>query len=100
MEIVQLLEACLKVKLKLNSWIKDKSKYWKNGSVETGGPGGGCSSSPPLIFVKFCFLWIEKNSAKVKNSTKNYKVSWNSSKSIDIYNIIIELDTKDGIFCQ
>ena len=31
-----------------------------------------------------------------KNS-KSYKTSWNSSKFIDIYNIIIDLDTRDGI---
>ena len=29
-----------------------------------------------------------------------YKTSWNSSKFIDIYNIIVELSTRDGMSCQ
>ena len=45
-----------------------------------------------LIFAKFCFLWIEKNSVKAK--VTNYKASWNSPKFIDIYNIITELDIR------
>ena len=54
----------------------------------------------PQIFAKFNFLWTEKeNSVKVKNST-NYKTSWNSSKFVDIYNMIIELNARDGIPCQ
>ena len=28
---------------------------------------------------------------------QSYKTSWNSSKFIDIYNIIIDRDTRDGI---
>ena len=28
---------------------------------------------------------------------QNYKPSWSSSKFIDIYNIIIDLNTRDGI---
>ena len=28
---------------------------------------------------------------------ENYKTSWNSSKLIDIYNIIVELDARDDI---
>ena len=31
---------------------------------------------------------------------ENYKTRWNSSKFADIYNIIIELNTRDGISCQ
>ena len=33
---------------------------------------------------------------------QSYKTSWNSSKFIDIYSIIIDLDTRDGILsvCQ
>ena len=36
--------------------------------VAGGGWGGTCS--PTQIFVKFYFLWIERNSVKVKNSPK------------------------------
>ena len=39
---------------------------------------------------------IENNIVEVKNSP-NYKTSWNFSKFIDIYNIITDLDTRDGI---
>ena len=31
---------------------------------------------------------------------QNFKISWNSSKFIDIYNIIIELNARDGVSCQ
>ena len=41
----------------------------------------------------FYFWWIEKNSVKVKNSTKLD----DSLKFIDVYNIIIDLDARDGI---
>ena len=55
---------------------------------------GGAAA--PQIFGKFYFLWIERNSVKVK-IVENYKTSWNSSKLIDIYNIIVELDARDDI---
>ena len=48
--------------------------------VETGGAGG---LESPQIFANLYFSWIEKNSAKVRNSTK-FKTSWNPSKVFDI----------------
>ena len=35
--------------------------------------GGGGGDAAPQIFARLFFLWIEKNSAKVKNSTKLQK---------------------------
>ena len=35
-----------------------------------GGGGVGGGSPPPPNFAKFYFLWIEKNSVKVKYGTK------------------------------
>ena len=61
------------------------------------GWGGGLGRwSLPQIFDKFYFLKIEKKVLKWK-IIQNYKTSRNSSKFIDIYNIIIDLDMRDGI---
>ena len=48
------------------------------------------------IFAKFYFSWLKKLVLKSK-IVQNYKTSWDFSKFIDIYNIIIDLDTTDGI---
>ena len=48
------------------------------------------------IFAKFYFSWLKKIVLKSK-IVQNYKTSWDFSKFIDIYNIIIDLDTTDGI---
>ena len=47
---------------------------------------------PPQIFPKIYFIWIKKNSVKVKISIK-LQSCWNSSKFTDIYNIV-ELDIR------
>ena len=39
---------------------------------------------------------IEKNIVQ-STMVQNYKTRWNFSKFIDIYDIIIDLDTRDGI---
>ena len=48
------------------------------------------------IFAKFYFSWLKKVVLKSK-IVQNYKTSSNFSKCIDIYNIIIDLGTRDGI---
>ena len=48
--------------------------------------GLGCVD--PRFLLNSFFLCIEKNSVKVKNSTK-YKIRCNSLKLIDTYNIIL-----------
>ena len=62
--------------------------------VETGGTGG--LQPPPQIFPNFYFWSIEKIMLKWK-VVQNYKTSLDSSKFIDIYNIIIVLDTREDI---
>ena len=59
-----------------------------------GGLGGG-GLQPIQIFANFYFWSIEKIVLKWK-VVQNYKTSLNSSKFIDIYNIIV-LDTRDDI---
>ena len=52
------------------SFMSNLNTFWPFSSsrpVEIGGRGGGFS--PPKFYLIF-FLWIEKNSVKVKNSTK------------------------------
>ena len=49
---------------------------------------------PHQIIAKFYLIALKWK------IVQNYKMSWNSSKFIDIYNIIIELNTRDGISCQ
>ena len=49
-----------------------------------------------VIFAKLCFSLLKKIMLKSK-IVHNYKTSWNFSKFIDIYNIIIDLGTRDGI---
>ena len=48
------------------------------------------------IFAKFYFSWLKKVVLKSK-IVQNYKTSSNFSKFIDIYKIIIDLGTRDGI---
>ena len=50
-------------------------------------------------FAKFYFLSIEKKNVLKWKIAQNYKTR-NFSKFIDIYNIIIEFNTRDGISCQ
>ena len=59
------------------------------------GRGGWGSCSPPQIFAKLCFSLLKQIMLKSK-IVHNYKTSWNFSKFIDIYNIIIDLGTRDG----
>ena len=76
------------------SFYKQSIKHaTKDRPVEIGGPGG---SSPPGFLLNFAFHRLKKIELKWK-IVQNYKTSWNSSKFIDIYNIIIGLDTRDGI---
>ena len=51
---------------------------------------------PPRFFLTAIFDELKKIVLKWK-IVQSYKTSWNSSKFIDIYNIIIDLDTRDGI---
>ena len=50
-------------------------------------------------FTKFYFYESKKIVLKWK-IVQSYKTSWNPSKFIDIYNITIELDSRDGLSCQ
>ena len=59
--------------------------------VETGGHGG---LQPPSFLLSSIFDKLKKTVLKWK-IVQNYKTSWNSSKFIDISNIIIDLDTRD-----
>ena len=59
-----------------------------------GGAGGGCR--PPSFFLTSIFDELEKIVLKWK-IVQNYKTSWNPYKSIDTYNIVIDLDTRDDI---
>ena len=58
---------------------------------------GGRGAAAPQIFANFYFWWIEKKIVLKWKIVQNYKTSWNSSKFIDIYNIAIDLDTRDGV---
>ena len=53
---------------------------------------------PPEILANFYFLWTEKKIVLKWKIVKNCKTHWNSSKFIDFYNIIIELNTRGGIY--
>ena len=57
------------------------------------GKEGGEAGRPPPRFLLTSIFDELKNSVKVKNSTKLDDFS----KFIDIYNIIIDLDARDGI---
>ena len=58
------------------------------------GPGG--PAAPPRFLLTSIFDKLKKTVLKQK-IVQSYKTSWNSSKFIDIYNIIIDLDTRGGI---
>ena len=58
--------------------------------------GSVWTSSPPRFLLTSIFDESKKIVLKWK-IVQSYKTSWNSSKFIDIYNIIIPLDTRDGI---
>ena len=60
------------------------------------GDWGGAAAHCPQIFAKFYFSWLKKVVLKSK-IVQNYKTSWNFSKFINIYNIVTDLDTRDGI---
>ena len=62
-----------------------------NRPVETGGAGEGLQS--PRYLLNSIFYELKKNVLKRK-IVQNYKASQNSSKFIDIYNIIIELNIR------
>ena len=62
-------------------------------AVENSGAKGAVA---PQIFANFYFGELKKNSVKGK-IVQNYKTTRNSSKFIDIYKIIIDLDTRDSI---
>ena len=73
-------------------YMNNPSNINKIRPIETKGAGELQPPTPPppphpQIFATFHFSWIEKNSVKVKNS----------SKVTDISNITIDLDTRDGI---
>ena len=53
-------------------------------------------AAAPQIFANLYFWSIEKIVLKWK-VVQNYKTSLNSSKFIDIYNIIVVLDTREDI---
>ena len=59
-----------------------------------GGGVGGCS---PLRFLLIPIFDELKKIVLQWKIVQNYKNSWNSSKSIDIYNIITDLNTRDDI---
>ena len=65
------------------------------------GAGGNCNS--PRFSLSPIFDELKEIVLQWK-IVQNYKTSWNSSKFIDIYNIIIVLDTKElsseMIYCQ
>ena len=54
------------------------------------------SAAPPRVLLNSIFSELKEIVLKWK-IVQNYKTSWNSSKFIDIYNIIIELNTRDDI---
>ena len=62
--------------------------------LETGG-----TLAPPLNFAKFYIYELKKIVLKWK-IVQSTKTSWNSSKVIVIYNITIELNTRNGLFCR
>ena len=65
-----------------------------------GGTGGlQAPLSLKKNFAKFYFYELKKTVLKWK-IVQSYKTSWNSSKVIDIYSITIELNKRDGLFCQ
>ena len=67
-----------------------KPPFYSIRSVETGGAEAGRAAA------KSYFWWIEKIVSQWK-IVQNYKTSWNSSKFIDVYNISVDLETRDGI---
>ena len=65
--------------------------------VETGGVGGGGLQPPPPRLV-LTSLFDELKIILLKwKIVQNYKTSRNSSKFFNIYNILIDLDTRDDI---
>ena len=66
--------------------------------VEAGGLAG-LQPPAPQNFATFSFYELKKIVLKWK-IVQSYKTSWNSSKVIDIYNITIELNNRDGLFRQ
>ena len=58
---------------------------------------GGRGAAASQIFANFDFWWTEKKIVLKWKIVQNYKSSWNSSKFIGIYNIVINLDTRDNI---
>ena len=57
-------------------------------------------SALPQNFLMNSIFYELKGIVLKQKIVQNYKTSWNSSKFIDIYNIVIELDTRTGISCQ
>ena len=65
-----------------------------------GGGAGGTEATPPppppptRFLLNSIFYELKKIVLKWK-VVQNYKTCWNSSKFIDVYNIIIELNSRD-----
>ena len=79
-------QICISVPLNAR-YILQARKNW--------GRGGG-----ELRGLLILLLWTEKKIVSKWKIVQNYKTSWNFSNFIDIYSIIIELSTRDGISCQ
>ena len=76
-------------------WTKHNILHRYFRPVETG--GAGVQLQLPLPPPRFLLTSIF-DEPKIKwKIAQSYKTSWNSSKFIDIYYIIIDLDTRDGI---
>ena len=59
------------------------------------GGWGGCS--PPRFLLNSIFSELKEIVLIKWKIVQNYKASWSSSKFLYIYNIIIELNTRDDI---
>ena len=60
---------------------------------------GGRGEEAPRFLLNSNFYELKKIVLKEK-IVKNFKTIWNFSKFVDIYNMIIELNTRDWISCQ
>ena len=69
------------------SWVKNQIIILLDSDI---------SAAPSRFLLNSIFSELKEIVLKWK-IVQNYKTSWNSSKFIDIYNIIIELNTRDDI---
>ena len=88
----------------MKEWTHGLPLFWAStpGPYKNRGAGGQKprTLAPLPRFLLISIFYEMKKIVLNWKIVENYKTRWNSSKFADIYNIIIELNTRDGISCQ